>query len=281
MSYKIIQEEAEQSNNSTCPFKIGTFFSALLKAAGVGKEDIDKVVGKLQNEMTNKPFRVAVIGQSGVGKSSTLNHVFGLNLPVSDIDEGTTEVIEKIFPIHDGFNLSVYDMPGLLHSRIKDKEYFEMYKEILPKCDVIVYIIKANTRNIGDDCKILKEVVLPICNDSDKKNSLIITINKVDIIGESIDPNDNELQWDIEKNEPSPKLKDLIKQKRLDIFEKMVDEELVLLNSDKVLSPEQFVFYSATYDYGLSNFLKAIANAGSTNFMWVFERLSELKGTIK
>ena len=137
--------------------ELSKLFAAIFRKASVTKADYENVMNKLNEEITGRPFRVAVIGQSGVGKSSTLNHVFGLNLPTSDIEEGTTEVIEKIFPMRDGFDLSIFDMPGLLQSRKKDAEYMNMYKEILPKCDVIVYIIKANTRNIGDDCKSLEK----------------------------------------------------------------------------------------------------------------------------
>ena len=184
------------------------------------------------------------------------------------IAEGTTEIIEKIFPMRDGFNLSIYDMPGLLQSRKKDKVYEDMYKEILPQCDVIVYIIKANTRNIGDDCRILKEVVLPICNQSSIKDNLIIAVNKVDTIGQTIDPNDPELAWDPIDNVPSEKLFECIKKKRMDIFSKLIDENLVLLSSESALTPSQVVFYSAVYEYNLGEFLKAITNAGKRGWIW-------------
>ena len=268
MEKKVIVEEVDTEEIQNYSFMIQKLFAVILGKSNVSKADKEKVFGKLDEEITGRPFKVAIIGQSGVGKSSTLNAVFGLNLPVSDIAEGTTEIIEKIFPMRDGFNLSIYDMPGLLQSRKKDKEYEEMYKEILPQCDVIVYIIRANTRNIGDDCRILKEVVLPICNQSAIKDNLIIAVNKVDTIGQTIDPNDPELVWDPISNVPSDKLFECIKKKRLDIFTKLIDEKLVLINSESSLNPEQVVFYSATYEYNLGQFLKAITNAGKRGWIW-------------
>lgn len=268
MEKKVIVEEVDTEEIQNYSFMIQKLFAVILGKSNVSKADKEKVFGKLDEEITGRPFKVAIIGQSGVGKSSTLNAVFGLNLPVSDIAEGTTEIIEKIFPMRDGFNLSIYDMPGLLQSRKKDKEYEEMYKEILPQCDVIVYIIRANTRNIGDDCRILKEVVLPICNQSAIKDNLIIAVNKVDTIGQTIDPNDPELVWDPISNVPSDKLFECIKKKRLDIFTKLIDEKLVLINSESSLKPEQVVFYSATYEYNLGQFLKAITNAGKRGWIW-------------
>lgn len=268
MEKKVIVEEVDTEEIQNYSFMIQKLFAVILGKSNVSKADKEKVFGKLDEEITGRPFKVAIIGQSGVGKSSTLNAVFGLNLPVSDIAEGTTEIIEKIFPMRDGFNLSIYDMPGLLQSRKKDKEYEEMYKEILPQCDVIVYIIRANTRNIGDDCRILKEVVLPICNQSSIKDNLIIAVNKVDTIGQTINPDDPELVWDPISNVPSDKLFECIKKKRLDIFTKLIDEKLVLINSESSLKPGQVVFYSATYEYNLGQFLKAITNAGKRGWIW-------------
>ena len=268
----VVEEIADAEEISNYTFMIQKLFAAIFKKAKVSKQDQEDVFGKLEDEITGRPFKVAIIGQSGVGKSSTLNAVFGLNLPVSDIKEGTTDIIEKIFPMRDGFNLSIYDMPGLLQSRKRDKVYEEMYREILPQCDVIVYVIKANTRNIGDDCKILIEVVLPICNANSIKDNLIIAVNKVDIIGESINPDDPDLQWDEFENRPTEKLWECIKKKRCDIFEKLISEGLVLLKefegSKTTFTPEQVVFYSANYEYNLGEFLKAITRAGKRGWIW-------------
>ena len=268
MENKVIREEANFEEVEHYSFMVQKLLSAILSKGGVSKEDKGQVMDKLDEEITGRPFKVAVIGQSGVGKSSTLNAVFGLNLPTSDIEEGTTEIIEKVFPMRDGFNLSIYDMPGLLQNRKRDKVYEDMYKEILPQCDVIVYIIKANTRNVGDDCKILKDIVLPICNASSIKENLIIAVNKVDTIGQTIDPDDPELIWDSFENKPSQRLWECIKKKRIDIFEKLISENLVLMNDKDALKPEQVVFYSAIFEYNLGEFLKAITNAGKRGWIW-------------
>lgn len=276
---KIIVEEVNEEEVQNYSFLIQKIFAAIFKKAKVSKSEAESVFGKLDEEITGRPFKVAVIGQAGVGKSSTLNAVFGLNLPTSDIKEGTTEIIEKIFPMRDGFNLSIYDMPGLLQSRAKDKIYEEMYQEILPQCDVIVYIIKANTRNIGDDCHILKDIVLPICNQKAVKDNLIIAVNKVDAIGETYGDNDPELSWDPWDNKPSEKLLECIRKKRMDIYEKLIDEKLVLVDSPTALTPDQVVFYSAVFKYNLNQFLSAITKAGKRGWIWTacigFDRMVE------
>ena len=116
---------------------------------------------------------------------------------------------------------------------------------------------------------LLKDVVLPICNQNSIKENLIVAVNKVDTIGETIDPNDPELVWDPLENKPSDKLVECIKKKRMDIFEKLISENLVLLNDKDALKPEQVVFYSAVFEYNLGDFLMAITNAGKRGWIWV------------
>lgn len=251
---------------SNAKFLINKLFDKIFQMGNVSQEDQDQVIDALNKELLEKPFRVAVIGQSGVGKSTTLNSVFGLSNYTSNLAEGTTEIVEKVFPMRDGFSLSIYDMPGLNNDVDKDLEYETLYKQILPDCDVIVYIINAHSRDFGEDCRILKEIVLPICNDNQVRENLVLAINKIDTIGESIDPNDPELQWDAFENLPTPKLKAAIKTKLSDIIDKLIDEGL--LASKEGFADHQVVFYSAVYNYNLQDFILAIAKAGNRGWIW-------------
>ena len=104
-------------------FLIQKIFDKIFEKGNVSLEDQQTINTALEREILEKPFRVAVIGQSGVGKSTTLNAVFGLSNYTSDIAEGTTEIVEKVFPMRNGFNLSIYDMPGLNNDVDKDIEY--------------------------------------------------------------------------------------------------------------------------------------------------------------
>lgn len=237
-------------------FPIEILVDIIGKGANLSKGDRDLLNETINERIRKKPFRVAIIGQSGVGKSSTLNAVFGLKNYVSNIAEGTSKVEEHIFPMEDGFNLAVYDMPGLNNDILKDLEYEELYKQILPTCDVIVYIINAHSKDIGEDCRILKEVVIPICKNNSVLNNLVLGVNKVDTIGEAIDPNDPELCWDIINNVPTEKLKKCIKIKLGTISDKLISENLV--GESNGIDVKRMVFYSAVFNYNLGAFLKAI-----------------------
>lgn len=247
-------------------FLINEIFDKIFEKANISQEERDSVNSALDKELVEKPFRVAVIGQSGVGKSTTLNSVFGLSNYTSNLVEGTTDIVEEVFPLRDGFKLSIYDMPGLNNDEDKDILYAKLYEKILPGCDVIVYIINAHSRDFGEDCRILKDVVLPITKENKVMENLIIAVNKIDTIGENIDPNDPELQWDLLTNLPPQKLKSAIKTKLGDITDKLIDEGL--LGTSDGLKSHQIVFYSAIKNYNLQDFIRAIAKAGKRGWIW-------------
>ena len=257
-------------------FMIEKLLDAIL-GKNVSEQEKQEVMTAINKEIVEKPFRVAVVGQSGVGKSTTLNAVFGLDNYTSAIAEGTTDIEEKTFPMRDGFNLSIYDMPGLGCDIDKDVEYENMYKKVLPNCDVIVYIINAHSKDLGEDCRLLRDVILPICNQNEIKDNLILAFNKIDTIGESEDPNDPMLKWNVFENLPTEKLKKAIKVKLSELTDKLIDENLI--GSSDAIKPEQVVFYSAIYNYNLGDFLGAITKAGKRGWIWTatvgFERIGK------
>ena len=128
------------------------------------------------------------------------------------------------------------------------------------------YIINAHSRDLGEDCRILKEIVLPICNTNSLRDNLILAFNKIDTIGETENPNDPELRWDIINNCPTEKLKKAIKVKLNNLVEKLIDEQIV--GCADSIQPEQVVFYSAVFNYNLGDFLKAITKAGKRGWIW-------------
>ena len=220
-------------------------------------DEIEQVDKAFEKEITERPFRVAIIGQSGVGKTTTLNSVFGLEKFTSRVAEGTVDVQEDIFDIRDGFKLSVFDMPGLGYDIDRDEVYKEMYNEVLPMCDVVIYIINGRAKNIGIDCNILKNIVIPICKKNNILRNLVLAVNKIDTIGETIDANDIELRWDRHTNRPSKKLAKAIEERFQVISHALVRENIFEQGS---ISIDNLVFYSAAYNYNLRSFFMAILN---------------------
>lgn len=251
-------------------FNIEIWLRNLLnKSNQVSQEEIDLVGNMLSDEIRKKPFKVAIIGQGGVGKTSTIQSVFGVKPSTSNkirsVEEGTTDVEEKVYEIADGFSLSIADMPGLKNDITKDEKiYIPLYKSILPDCDLIVYIIDSHAKELGVDIKILRDTVIPICQEAGKTKNIVIALNKIDAIGESFPEfrTNKEYHWDRIENKPTPTLDKLIEERLMDIYRRLVKEK-IFENIDVKQSPA----YSAVYAYNMQGFLKAILESERG---WIF-----------
>ena len=133
------------------------------------KSGIDAFIGKLMENLSpeeqkklkkgldakqKKAIKVAVLGQSGVGKSATVNNLFGAKHVVSRTGEGTTVdnysgPEEYVLP--DGSKISVADLPGYGRMAHSDENYKKMYVDALKGVDIILLIVQANDKAIVDD----------------------------------------------------------------------------------------------------------------------------------
>ena len=51
----------------------------------------------------------------------------------------------------DGGIITIVDMPGYGRSMEEDEEYKKIYLQELPKCDIILLVVQADTRDLTDD----------------------------------------------------------------------------------------------------------------------------------
>ncbi|GJD20380.1 hypothetical protein RIVM261_053360 [Rivularia sp. IAM M-261] len=124
----------------------------------LGGKDFDRFQRLVDDELAKAP-KVAIIDKTGVGKSTTINSLFGLEEKVSHTTTGTTEASENNISLPDGGRLSVIDMPGLGEDIELDKQYIEIYKRILPSADVVLYLVQADMKAMKEDQKILRDIV--------------------------------------------------------------------------------------------------------------------------
>jgi uncharacterized protein len=96
---------------------------------------------------SDKPLTVAIMGQTGNGKSSLLNALFGTRLQVGDV-RPTTKIPEPVtVPGLTGHPLTFWDMPGIGESDSADRDYLAMYREKLVTSDVVLWAMHADSRS--------------------------------------------------------------------------------------------------------------------------------------
>ncbi len=106
-----------------------------------------------------KPFTVAVMGQTGVGKSSLINALFGTNLATDPIRPCTKEIEKVVEREGVGRELWFYDLPGIGESDDADEQYLSSYAEVLLEADVVLWAMHADNRSISFDVGALSQIL--------------------------------------------------------------------------------------------------------------------------
>lgn len=217
----------------------------------------------VQRELIDRAPVVAVIGKAGVGKTTTINSLFDVEdftvEPmkiedkgyIGDIRTGTTTAVKKRFELKAGISLDIIDLPGLGDDIRKDAIYEQYYRDVLPQCDIVLYILKADNRTLGEDERILQNIVLPHC----PKDKLIIAINQVDLLGEN-----EGLHWEDYVNLPNERQEKLIEDKQ-DSISKLFLEDLDI-------AVEKITCYSAIKRYHLLQLLESIVKTTPLGFIF-------------
>lgn len=137
------------------------------------KMNFDKLVEEMGKSLTSveqkelydgwkakksESLKIGVIGKTGVGKTTTVNSLFQAKFVTSRTIVGTTEAQYKDFVLPDGGKLTIVDMPGYGRSLAEDKAYRDIYLKELPKCDVILLVIQANSSDLKDDQQMIKYI---------------------------------------------------------------------------------------------------------------------------
>ena len=206
-------------------------------------------------EFTLRPPTIGIIGLSGVGKSSTINAMFGTSLPVSATIRGTTRFIssdievdaQELFGQSSRAVLRVLDAPGLGEDIDLDKSYLDYYRHHLKKCDAVIWVLAARNRALALDQRYLKTLRHRVPN-------LTIGINQADLIAP--------MDWNERINMPSPEQRD-------NLNAILTDRKARL---SKVMGRDvPVVIFSATHYYGLYDLFNACVDQAPPNRRWMFE----------
>ena len=192
----------------------------------------------------NDTLTVLFFGKTGVGKSSTLNVLFGLNWATDHAVACTKKPhIAYIDASHySGFpykQVRVVDLPGIGESLAGDKKYMAYYKKWIPQADSLVWVTQANTRAYKRDEIFLKQLK-PFFK---KSLFLIVALNKIDCLGVY----EGEKPFQIETAEPSEDQIKLIPEKVDDIYNIFQGA----INGSVIFNKNHIVPYTSFYGWGL------------------------------
>ncbi len=157
---------------------------------------------KIKESIDYEPS-IGVMGKSGAGKSSLCNAIFkGEVCAVSDVEACTREV-QRLKIQFGNRTLEIVDIPGVGESAERDDEYEELYRELLPDLDLVLWVIKADDRAFSADEHFYKKVLLP----AGGREKVIFVLNQVD----KIEPF---REWDLKHRCPSPTQIENIQRKK-------------------------------------------------------------------
>ncbi len=132
------------------------------KDTGLTQEQVNQIAQEVSNAIkaeADKPLKVSIMGQTGVGKSSLLNALFNTKLKTDPIRPCTKEIEQLSVKGNSGHELLFYDLPGIGESEEADKQYLEQYSEKLKESDVVLWAIHADSRSVAFDVASLDKLL--------------------------------------------------------------------------------------------------------------------------
>ncbi|RNN93319.1 GTPase family protein [Raoultella planticola] len=111
------------------------------------------------NQLTHYEPAIGIMGKTGAGKSSLCNVLFAGEIsPVSDVAACTREPLRFRLQVGERF-MTLVDLPGVGESGARDNEYAALYRDQLPRLDLVLWLIKADDRALVTDEHFYQQVI--------------------------------------------------------------------------------------------------------------------------
>jgi len=225
------------------------------------------ILNRLAEEIAHHPPTIGVVGVSGVGKSSTINAMFRTDLPTSDtvactkefrstdlsVDLNASAVGEAAglpeLSVRPRVRLRVVDAPGLGEDLDADEKYLRMYRESLPACDAVLWVMAARNRAVALDQMYLGQL-------TEFHERMVFGINQVDLV----EPGD----WRPSYNIPSGRQEANIRAITRDRTERL---------SGLLDQPPRVIAYSSRLGYRLEQLFRALLAVVPAHRQWIYAGL--------
>lgn len=209
----------------------------------------DKISSILSARALHRPLDVALIGATGVGKSSTINRLFGSD--VAKVGTGadpetqfiTHHKVSDVFRLHDTAGLGDGASADQRHAQNLTDLLLDTYTndETYYLIDLAFVILDGSHRDMGTTYKVLENIVLN-CISPDR---VIVAINQADMAMKG-------RYWNANLNCPEPELLRFLQEKSRSVKNRIKEAT--------GLSISEPVFYSAEYKYNLDKVMEHIIN---------------------
>ncbi len=100
---------------------------------------------ELSRLVTYEPV-IGIMGKTGVGKSSLCNALFRSEVCAVNAVEACTRQPQRVRLRFGSHYLTLVDLPGVGESISRDDEYRELYRELMPQLDMVLWVLKADDR---------------------------------------------------------------------------------------------------------------------------------------
>ena len=89
---------------------------------------------------------IGIMGKTGLGKSSLCNALFRSEVCAVNAVEACTRTPQRVRLRFGQHYLTLIDLPGVGENQRRDEEYRELYRELLPQLDMVLWVLKADDR---------------------------------------------------------------------------------------------------------------------------------------
>lgn len=158
------------------------------------QELCNRVLAELKRIREYTP-KVGIFGDTGVGKSSLCNALFGKEIAkISDVEACTREPQEILLGEKDKGGIVLVDVPGVGEDPKRHDEYIALYKSLVPKLDLVLWAIKADDRKYLSSISVYNEVLLPNLD----RCPVVFVVTQAD-------KTEPYREWDLQNKKPSPR----------------------------------------------------------------------------
>jgi predicted GTPase len=216
---------------------------------------VNELLNQLEHEIYSRslllPLDILLVGATGVGKSSTINAIFGNR--VAKVGEGCdpeTQIISS-YRVKDYFR--VHDSAGLGDGISNDEKHAkniinELLKTVTTNSDkstsygfidMVMVILDGSSRDLGTTYQLLKNVILPIFD----PKRIIVVINQADMAMKG-------RYWNHNFCIPEQPLIDFLEEKSKTTQDRIKEATGLTINRP--------IYYSAEYSFNIDKIISHI-----------------------